>query len=268
MHAVELAPPLVGGGLELDPQRGHLADEHLHRVLEVEHADGAGQVEAELARQRADLAQALHVAVGVAARAAGRAPRPYEALRLVRAEGLRMHPGQLGRDRDRVAGVVVRCPHDHPAAFSVNNLWRGSPWLACWISCRRSSASRSCFDSFEGTAMRSRASRSPWPPPFRRGAPRPLTRSVFPSVAPDGILTRTVVPSGVGSSTCSPIAASANVTGTSMTRSSPLRVKSGLVVTRVTTKRSPGSPPRGAASPFPFTLMRVPSRTPAGIRTW
>ena len=70
---------------------------------------------------------------------------------------------------------------------------RGS---ACWISCRRSSASRSCLDSFDGTAIRRRASRSPLPVPFSLGAPRPLTRSVLPSVEPAGTLTRTVAPFG------------------------------------------------------------------------
>ena len=50
----------------------------------------------------------------------------------------------------------------------------------------------------------------------------PRTRSSFPSWEPDGPLSE-IVPSGVGTSTVAPSAASAYVTGTSITRSAPRR---------------------------------------------
>ena len=50
------------------------------------------------------------------------------------------------------------------------------------------------------------------PPPFSFGAPRPLTRSSFPFSEPGGTLSETG-PSGVGTSTVAPSAASAYVTG-------------------------------------------------------
>src|SRR5690349_10845150 len=231
--------------LQLRDQRRQLA----HLLLEAEHQLGPGQVDAVLGRQRRDLAQLRQVGVRVAAGAARRPPRAHQAPRLVHAERLRVHPRQLGRDRDRVAGMVVG--HDAPPA---NSFPRGSPWLARCSSSSFSSVSRSCLETFDGTAIRSRTSMSPLPVPFSRGAPRPLTRSILPSVEPAGTLTVTRSPSGVGISMLAPIAASAKVTGTSTTRSSPRHLKVGFSVTWVTTNRSPGSPPRGAASPLPLTL--------------
>ena len=46
-----------------------------------------------------------------------------------------------------------------------------------------------------------------------------------------------------------------------------MRVKTGLGITRVMTCRSPAGPPRAPAPPLPFSLMRVPSFAPAGMRT-
>src|SRR5262249_45414535 len=62
-------------------------------------------------------------------------------------------------------------------------------------------------------------------------------------------------------------AASSTVPGTSITRSSPRRSYSFDGSTRVTTKRSPAGAPPNPASPFPFSLIFVPSLTPAGMRT-
>jgi hypothetical protein len=88
--------------------------------------------------------------------------------------------------------------------------------------CRFSIASRSAFVSFVGTERRTRASTSPLPPPFSFGAPRPRMRISLPSWVPAGIFSDTG-PSGVGTSTLAPRAASANVTGTLTTRSAPRR---------------------------------------------
>src|SRR5207244_716090 len=52
---------------------------------------------------------------------------------------------------------------------------------------RFSSASFSAFESFFGTVTRTRASRSPLPEPFSRGAPWPLIRSSFPFSEPGAI---------------------------------------------------------------------------------
>ena len=67
----------------------------------------------------------------------------------------------------------------------------------------------------------SRASTSPLPP-LSFGAPRPLIRKSFPCSEPAGIFSETA-PSGVGTSTSVPSAASASDTGTSTTRSAPRR---------------------------------------------
>ena len=60
---------------------------------------------------------------------------------------------------------------------------------------------------------------------------------------------------------------SANVTGTSRTRSDPRRSYSWDGSTSTTTKRSPGGPPFRPASPLPFNRTRVPVFAPAGIFT-
>src|SRR5919204_2973617 len=70
-----------------------------------------------------------------------------------------------------------------------------------------SSASRSFFVSFFGTLTRTRASRSPLPEPLSFGAPRPRIRRSLPSCEPAGTF-RETAPSGVGTSTLAPRAAS------------------------------------------------------------
>src|SRR3954451_13856446 len=166
-------------------------------VLEPEDVLDAGEVEPELARQPLDQTQPLEVRLRVQPRVAGSALRAHEPLLLVDAQRLRVHPDEVGRDRDHVPGVVV----DHPATF--------------WNS---SSSSRPRLFSFFGTSIFTRASRSPLPPPFSFGAPRPLIFSSLPSSEPAGIL-RATWPSGVGTSTRPPSAAVGKLTGTSTSRS-------------------------------------------------
>ena len=134
-------------------------------VLQLQDALGTGQVQAELARQHRDPAQAVEVGVGVAAGAAGRPPRAHQPARLVDAQRLRMQAGQLGGDRDRVAGrPSCRALLEQPLAADRRGWRTGSP-------ASFSSASRSCLESLLGTAMRTRASRSPAPAAVqRRGA--------------------------------------------------------------------------------------------------
>src|SRR5688500_1509181 len=129
-------------------------------VLEPEHVLDPREVEPELGRQPLDHAQPLEIALGVAARSAGRPLRPHQPLRLVDAQRLLVHADELGCDGDRVARVRVDA---HRLAF------RSS-----------SRSSRSFFETFSGTVSFTRARRSPLPAPFGFGAPRPLTRRSFP----------------------------------------------------------------------------------------
>src|SRR5262249_7698299 len=129
-----------------------------------------------------------------------------------------------------------------------------------------SSSSRSFLFGFLGTAIVSRASTSPLPLPFSFGAPRPLMRKSLPLSEPAGIFSETG-PSGVGTSTFAPSAASANVTGTSTSRSAPRPLYTGDSVTLVTTITSPAGPPPQRGSPLPLSRICVPFLTPAGIFT-
>src|SRR5207253_10948158 len=115
--------------------------------------------------------------VRVEPRVAGCPPRPHEALLLVHPQRLRVHADELGGDADHVARTVV-----HQMLFPSS-----------------SSKSRCFLFIFFGTSMRTRASTSPWPSPFKRRAPRPLIRSSFPSSVPAGIFSETAPP-GVGAS--------------------------------------------------------------------
>ena len=76
-------------------------------VLEPQDELDAGEVEAELRRQPLDDPQPLDVGLRVEARAAGRALRPDEPLRLVHAQRLRMHADELGGDADHVDRAVA-----------------------------------------------------------------------------------------------------------------------------------------------------------------
>ena len=57
------------------------------------------------------------------------------------------------------------------------------------------------------------------------------------------------------------------MTGTSRVRFDPLRPNSLCAATCTVTYRSPGSPPFSPGAPLPFSRMRCPSSTPAGMRT-
>ena len=108
---------------------------------------------------------------------------------------------------------------------------------------------------------------SPFPPPRGFGAPSPRRRWIEPCLVPGPTLIF-FVPSSVGTSIVAPRSASAIVIGTVTSRLPPSsRLKTGEVATRVMTKRSPGGPPRGPASPLPARRIRAPSLTPAGMFT-
>src|SRR3546814_1013558 len=72
----------------------------------------------------------------------------------------------------------------------------------------------------------------------------------------------------VGTVMSAPSTASGKVTGTLRTRSRPLRLKSGCSPTRTVTYRSPGGPPLRPGLPRPFSLIRWPSPTPGGTRSF
>ena len=88
----------------------------------------------------------------------------------------------------------------------------------------------------------------------------------MPCLVPPG--TRSFfVPCRVGTSTSAPLIASATVIGTSTSKWSPLRRKTGDSLTLQTTYRSPAGPPRTPASPLPGRRIFEPSLTPAGMLT-
>src|SRR5215207_479176 len=172
----------------------------LQLVLEAEHELDAREVETEVGRELLDQLEPLDVEVGVEACVAGGPLRIDEALLLVDAKRLRVHADDVGGDADHVARAVVH-----------------------QLTLRNSSSSWRCFlfNRF-GTSSLSRASTSPLPPPESFGAPRPRMRSNLPSSEPAGTLSETA-PSGVGTWTVVPSAASGNDTGTVTSRSLPRR---------------------------------------------
>ena len=111
----DLAPVLPVGLVDLGAERClELLHPRAHPpqlVLEPQHVLDAREVEPELRRQLLDQPQPLDVGLGVEPRAARRARRAHEALRLVGAQRLRMHAGELRRDRDHVAGTVAHRPN-------------------------------------------------------------------------------------------------------------------------------------------------------------
>src|SRR5215218_2261464 len=203
-HRHEVTPVvLVHGGDRVAHLALHAVEARVHAaklVLEAEHVLDASEIEPELAREPLDQAQALEIRLRIQARVAGGALRTHQTLLLVDAQRLRMHANEFGGHADHVAGVVL-----HPATF--------------WNS---SSSSRPRLFSFFGTSIFTRASRSPLPPPFSFGAPRPLILSSFPSSEPAGIFSETW-PSGVGTSTRPPRVAVGKLTGTSTSRSAAPR---------------------------------------------
>ena len=108
--------------LALEPLHARLHPPQL--VLEAEHLLDAGEVEPELGGQPLDQPQPLDVDLRVEARAAWSPARAHEPLRLVQAEGLRMHADEVGRDGDHVAGPIghLRSPPRSARAGSRANL--------------------------------------------------------------------------------------------------------------------------------------------------
>src|ERR1039457_627554 len=80
--------------------------------------------------------------------------------------------------------------------------------------------------------------------------------------------TLTGIPRCEGTLTSAPRAASGKVTGTVTVRLWPDLPKTGCADTCTRTYRSPAGPPRSPGAPFPLSLMRWPSPTPAGMRAW
>ena len=109
-----------------------------------------------------------------------------------------------------------------------------------------------------GTSMRTRAIRSPRLPPVEPLArPGPPTRSERAVAGAGGHASASRARRRAsGPRPAAPSAASAKVTGTSMTRSSPRRVKRRLGRPVTCTNRSPAGPPRVPASPLPRRRMR------------
>src|SRR5699024_987139 len=188
---------------------------------------------------------------------------------VVGAQGLGVHAGHLGGDRDaeqhtRLRGAVrplgppvavlgagsggPRGHHTpaHPA--------RGPKPAARSASASARSAAAASSPSVSGTVIVSVTSRSPAPPP-RRGTPLPRTRSVRPVEVPAGTFTPTR-PSRVGTETVVPSASSSNDTGTLMVRLSPSRSNTGSGSTCTVTYRSPEGAPRIPAWPWPASRMR------------
>ena len=93
---------------------------------------------------------------------------------------------------------------------------------------------------------------------LNRGMPWPVSLNVRPVWVPAGIVSRTR-PLRVWTGTSPPKSASSSVSGSSRSRSSPLRLNRLSGWTRTTTTRSP---PPGAR---PVSLMRRPVSTPAGM---
>src|SRR5215208_371549 len=92
----------------------HLALEPLHPSLhaaylglELEYRLDAGQVEPELGRESLDQPEPLEVGLGVEAGVPRGTLGAHEPLLLIHAQGLRVHPDELGCDGDHVARSVV-----------------------------------------------------------------------------------------------------------------------------------------------------------------
>src|SRR5215210_3348766 len=87
---------------------------HVHElVLQAQHMLDAGEIQPELVRQALDQPQPVEVGLGVQARVPRGALRPDQALVLVDAQRLRVHPDEVGRHGDHVARTVVH--HSPPS---------------------------------------------------------------------------------------------------------------------------------------------------------
>src|SRR3954447_16123365 len=200
-------------------QLGVLGAKTIVLRLELHHTADAFEVHAR-SREFADAAQTFDVDVAVTTVAALCARRLYQAAALVDAQGLGMHAGQLGRDRDDVDGVVLRSHcHDSNRVLGETVVAAVSAWTAARCS------SESCVGTSTSTVtMRS-------PVPFLVAMPLPLTRWREPDAVPGRNRSITREPSSVGTSMSPPSAASANVIGTLTVRLLPSRPNSRCGVT-------------------------------------
>ena len=183
-----------------------------------------------------DSAQRLDVVVAVATVAALRARRANQTAALVDAQGLRMHAGQLGRNRDDIHGLGPAA-QDHAVSFAVT--------VAASASC--SMAARSASVSEVGTTTSTVTMRSPVP--LVVAIPRPFTRWRLPGWVPGRSRSLTSEPSSVGTAMSAPSAAWANVTGTRTVRLLPDRPNRGWRVTWMSTSRSPAGAGFALAAP-------------------
>jgi drug/metabolite transporter (DMT)-like permease len=157
LQAGDLALQLLRAPLEL-------ADAALHPLelgFELEHALDAREVHPVGGGESLDAAQPLDVRVRVQARALRRALGLDQAARLVHAQRLGVHVGELGRDGDHedtalaVDGCAHPCaPHGHhPRAASRRICSRGLPFMTLESS---STARRCSAESSPGTSITKR----------------------------------------------------------------------------------------------------------------
>src|SRR5947209_15366227 len=153
-------------------------------ALELEDPFDAGQVHALVLRQPLHLAEHRDVTRRVATAAPAGAARRDEPDAVVLPQGLRVHPGESGRDRDDEDRGVVADTGRHlkaevaHASTSPERCARGS---SCCFSAYDANASRASSDSRCGTATSTVTSRSPRDP-SRLVKPLPRTRRVRPLI--------------------------------------------------------------------------------------
>src|SRR5580698_11165484 len=185
-----------------------------------------------------------------------------------------MHAGQLSGDGDDVDRQIVRhfvgTGHCRLLPSQVSFARSSSSSRGSWpaVASRRfSMASLALLFSLSGTATSTVTSIPPFVPSLRR-TPLPATRKTRPFGVPGGIRTVTGAPRCDGTLISEPRVSSGNVTGTVTVRLSPDRPNTGCGFTCTRTYRSPAGPPRSPGAPLPLSLIRCPSATPAGMRTW
>ena len=100
-----------------------------------------------------------------------------------------------------------------------------------------------------------------------KGIPLPFNLNCLPSWVPSGILIFAFFPSIVGISIVVPNAASAIEIGNSKKRFTSDLLNKSWFLTLINRYKSPLAPPLVPASPFPASLILVPSSTPLGIVT-
>ena len=97
--------------------------------------------------------------------------------------------------------------------------------------------------------------------------PLPFNLNCFPLCVPEGIFIFALPPSIVGISIVVPNAASANDRGNSKNKFSSDLLNNSWEWTFINKYKSPVAPPLLPASPFPASLILVPSSTPLGMVT-